>query len=303
MKKATSDQEETFIQLQAKSVTKRYLGKIQKLLLIRQLFPLITGLQKHRGLSLASKEGDLSFAKEKAQVNLEVSKRLHSLHILTDGDEEDGNVLSLNEEIIPLWHEISDWKGNLMDEFNLHSHLVSILMRHLTALVEQLGFYLSLNSLENRADKEVDSFVLVHLLFGDIPELMEKLAQLRGLATHITVLKRCDTQHKLRIEVLLKDISILKEKFREHSNFIHKHLARDIPSLMTFQVQETQMIKLIHYIKECVLIDTLVDADGHYIFTVASKLIDTQVQIVNEGLDYINHSIYEGFQHWHEEPI
>lgn len=301
MKKATLEQEDTFLQLQAKSVTKRYLDKIQKLLLIRQLFPLITAIQKHRGLSLAFKEGDITFAREKAQVNLEVSKRLQSLSILTESDSSSSVFIS--SEILPVWKEISSWKGNLMDEFNLHSHLVDILMRHLTTYVEQLGFYLSLNSLENRADKEIDCFVLVHLLFKDNPELMEKLAQLRGLATHITVLKHCDHQHKIRIEALLKDLSFLKEKFREHSNFIHRYLARDIPSLMTFQVQETQMVKLINYIKECVLIDNLVDADGHYIFTVGSKLIDTQVQIVNEGLNYIHDSIYQGFQQWHEEPL
>lgn len=296
----------TAVDVQAQRVVNRYVLQLQTMTILRQLIPLIIASQKHRGMSLASLEGDDTFIEATELLTLEIENRFKTLFLLKNNLSESFIEMGL-ERLYQEWQAMASWRGNSLEDFHLHSYFIEQLMQLVFRLSEKANFFLNAYRSSGFNSKSAvfgDELTLTQLILKDIPELIELIARLRGLATHAMVLKQCDDDHYLWIDQLIKELNQKKEKFRSLTVHLQKYSVQHIPALIDLQVHDVQMVQLSDYVRRLVLNAEFAEIksnqfDSHVIFNMATKIIDSQNEVVYQGLEYIQGKIHRQFDAWH----
>ena len=67
---------------------------------------------------------------------------------------------------------------------------------------------------------------------------------------------------------------------------------RDIPSLIDLQIQDGMIVQLAKIVEENILHKDEILVDSQGIFTMATNIINSQTEVVKEGLDYIQNKVH-----------
>ncbi len=274
-------------------IVNQYLGSLRSITIIRQLLPLIIACQQHRGMNLAVLGGDDSFREKLLGLRREMQLRLLSLAQLNDGLSQPVSAARI-QELKVQWQLVEAWTGSdALEDFDLHNRFVESLMNFLSEIAQKENFFLSQN----------DDVRLAKLVLIEIPELIELLARLRGLATHVAVSGACDEQHAQWIKQLLKELNRKKEIFRVLSTALQKYSVREVPALIDLLVQDAKIVQLVLYINERVLNIKDKPADAQYIFGMATEIIHAQAEVMKQGLEFIQGKTHQKFDNQHTETV
>ena len=292
-----------FLKPSASKAVNQYLAALRSITIIRQLLPLIIACQQHRGSNLAVLGGDTSFKERLGSLRKEMQRRLLSLEQLNE---------SLSAPLSPdklqhlnmQWQAVEAWAGtDALEDFNLHNKSIEKLMGLLFQLAQKENFFFLEDDfgISSSPGSHHDDVKLARLVLTEIPELIELLARIRGLATHVAVSNFCDEQHAQWIKQLLKELNRKKEKFRILSLSLQKYSVREVPALVDLLVQDAKIVQLVLYIDQRILNNSDKAADAQYIFKMATDIIDAQTEVMKQGLEFIQRKIHQRFDNKHSE--
>jgi len=281
----------------------KYIYHLRSITIIRQIIPLMIASQLHRGAQLALMEGGKYFEEKVKILQAEIDSRFTTLLLLN-------KELStpLQEQQIKLllqeWDTLQDWNGGpVLENFNLHSHFIEQLMRLIWSVSEKSNYFLvklsrdtKSNSHKNHNSNDsisasADDGLLSKFVLQEIPELIELLARIRGLATHSSVIKQCDAEHKTWLEFLLKQLKQKNEKFRVLIRSLQIYALRDLPALIDIEIQDVGIVQLIQFVENNILRDSDIEVNGHNVFMLTTNIINSYNKVVKQGIDFIQNKI------------
>ncbi len=285
-----------------------YRQRLDALALIKQLNQLSKSVQKHRGLSMALLAGDEDFSAEFTAMQRELDRRIAMIRAFV---RQSGELLSDNEQqkIEDSWMTLrSDWHDDaVIDNFELHSHFIEQLLNFMTRLgkyLERPMFDCLVESTcaENQSvmpslngQRVVMQLGLLAFVCKLMPDMIELVAKVRGLATHAMVVGECSDLcgHKLRY--LMRCVLAQREKLNLGMSRMTENVREQIPSLPMIKTYDLKLMYMVDKVEQEVLSDEGVSSDQHSFFALASDIIGVYVEVVNEGLELL--------QHWQEQQL
>lgn len=282
----------------------RYMHYLRTLTIIRHIVPIVIASQQHRGANLAYLEGDASYQTKVVELQTQIDYRLTTLQLINQELSKPVAKLEI-EQLLQEWHNVKSWSGGpALENFNLHSHFVEQLMRLVWQVTERSNFFF-MDSMfpedsgnNSRGDELIGDTLLIRFILHETPELVELIARIRGIATHASVLGICDTEHSSRLDYLLRQLNQKKEQFRSMPKALHKYAVEDLPLLLDIQMQDSRIVQLVQLVENQILRKNKIELDSQDIFVMATSIINSQTEVVYQGLDFIQnkmHSQFEGY--------
>jgi hypothetical protein len=202
------------------------------------------------------------------------------------------------------WETVRNWSGAAaLENFNLHSNFIEKQMELMSSLAEKThGFALAYSSgpSSSQSDSSSSDTMLVEFILVETPEFMELLARMRGLATHACVIGACDSEHTALLDYLLKQLNLKKERFRVLSKLLQKYSLHDVPALVDLQIQDVRIVQLIQLVENKILHQDKIELDSHLIFRMATNIVNSQKEVVRQGLDFIQNKIHRQLADWYD---
>lgn len=287
-----------------------FIHREDTLLIVNQLNQLIKCVQKHRGMSMTMlANGGVEFRSEFRKLQLQLERRLAAMEafakkmngVLTEKDEENLHLA---------WVTIrQDWQDdNLNDNFELHSHFIHQLLAMVFGLAKQLEIPLvdsidvseSLLGLDRdessfeqpRAFKQIE---ILNFVTKQLPELIERIAKIRGLASHAAAVGSASEFDSRKLRYLVASTREEKIRVIAQAERLESMLLQDMPSLRAIKNIELKHIFLLNVVESDVLSDSVIVADAHQLFGLATEIIDAYWSVVDDGLDVI--------RRWHSEDL
>jgi hypothetical protein len=298
--------------LAAAKIVARYLHHLRSITVIRQLISLITAAQQHRGAKLGLLEGDKYFSDQVNSLQHEIDNRITTLQLL---NQELAMPIPAQDidTLIHEWESVRDWSGSkVLENFNLHSNFIEQQMKLMWHVTEKTNsFLLAATPSQDTPDKGpprqdellAGDTLLVQFILLETPELMEILARIRGLATHAGIIGVCDSEHNSWLDYLLKQLNLKKERFRVLSKSLQRYALHDVPALIDLQIQDVRIVQLIQLVENNILRQSKINVDSHHIFTMVTHIINSQMEVVKQGLDFIQNKIHRQLDGWHYDGV
>ena len=243
---------------------------------IKMLCKLTKVIQKHRGASISCINGDTGFLALREDLEGQADRlfmlllRQQNIH----GAIPQVRLLaSLND-----WQSIKlGWqKDTVILNYEFHSHLVDALNRIARECVR-----------ETCADiEETNTVEGIHAILIDVPENIELLAKMRGLATHIAVSGYMDEDSRLRIAFLCERITRDYKRLYHALNALGGTMTA-VQALHALPRQKSRLEQLLQQVNDGILTSHGVTAKGNQLFELATEIIDVYWLIVEQGLHVV----------------
>ena len=300
--------ETTLCENTAASMVSQYLHQLRSITIIRLLLPLFISSQQHRGANLALFEGNDQFRNKVSMLQNEIDNRLLTLEMINKEFAEiisGTDLMQLKQE----WGAVRDWQGgSALENFKLQCHFIEQQMKLIWLVTQNANCFASISpasdpSKSSREPGYVEALsgdeLLIQFVLRELPELIELLAKLRGLATHVSVLAFCDEEHYSWLEYLLKLLNQKKEKFRELSRHLHPYVFGDVPAIIDLQIQDTKIVHFVQVVERNILCRNAINIESQDIFNMASDIIDAHSTVITQGLGFVRNKINRLLDDWH----
>ncbi|MYM64657.1 hypothetical protein [Pseudomaricurvus sp. HS19] len=284
--------------LQLEAMTRTYRERRSVLVLMRQLNRLISAIQRHRGVSLAHLAGDGLFMEDVHQVQAQVAKRLLVLRSSVDDFEA---LVSTREQqnIQHGWNTVThDWEGDaLLENFEYHSFLIDQLLQLDVALGRRLEEPLQVAAglLQQELYKEDD---ILPLVCRRMPEQIEQLARIRGLATHAAVVNECDGEHDKKLQYWLQCAERQNRELMQQIDTLEGNLKSNWRTLTELRNYELKLAFFLNTIKKDILHGDCRKADARQLFTLGSEIIEAYVEAVDGGITLLHVRLEDELESW-----
>lgn len=280
-------------------VTYSYRQRHAILTLMRQLNRLISAIQRHRGVSLAHLAGDGLFMDDVTQVQAQVNQRLtvlkHSVDVF------DLLVSSHQQQNIQHgWNTVChDWQGDaLLENFEYHSFLIDQLLQLNANFGRQLEpSLLAASDLESDQSGSADDAVL-RLVCRQVPELIENLARIRGLATHAAVVHQCDDDHQKKLLYWLQCAQRQNSELIATVDVLESGIKNAWRSLSELKNYELKLAFFLNTVTKDIIQGDCCQADARQLFALGSEIIDAYVEGVDGGISLLMVRLESELESW-----
>ena len=292
----------------AAMMVSQYLHQLRSITIIRLLVPLFISSQQHRGANLALFEGNDQFRTKVTMLQNEINNRLLTLEMINKEFAETlsgTDLMQLKQE----WDAVRDWQGGTaLENFKLQSHFIEQQMKLIWTVTEYANSFASISPalvVDDSSDTQPRDAtlsgdnLLIKFVLQEIPELIEILAKIRGLATHVSVLAFCDEEHYSWLEYLLKMLNQKKEKFRDFSRQLQSYVFGDVPAIIDLQIQDTKIVHFVQVVERQILCRAPIDVESQDIFNMASDIIEAHSVVITQGLGFVRNKINMLLDDWH----
>lgn len=276
--------------------------------LAKQLIQMIKGAQRHRGMSMALLGGNSVFREEFERLQHQLEHRLMSLRAFAACSE---NLLSARdqENLKGAWVSIShDWQqDSVIDNYELHCHLIEQLLGMLGTLSKQLELPVSILA---KGDPDVspaslDSNVypnrfkhleVLHFSTRLMPAVVEQIGRIRALSTYAAAIGYCDSHHDSKLRYVIQSTKVNNEKLRHQAKRLEGILEKDVGLLSQLKSYEIKLMFLLDMVGTDILgHSTHISADSSRLFNVATDIIDVYLKVIEDGILLITR--------WNEEDV
>ena len=280
----------------------RYLHHLRTITMIRHTIPVVIASQQHRGAILAYLEGDSSYELKVVELQHQIEHRMATLQLLNQELSKPVAEQEI-EQLLQEWFNVKSWSGGpSLENFSLHSHFIEQIMRLVWRVTEKSNFFY-VDSVTGRETSDRDpgealagDTMLIRFILHETPEIIELIAKIRGLATHASVIGECDAEHASRLEYLLRQLNQKKEQCRVLSKALLKYVLRDFPALVDMQMQDSRIVQLVQLVENKVLRKPNIQLDSQDLFHMATTIINSQTEVVYQGLDFIQNKMHRQFE-------
>ncbi len=300
--------------LQMEAVTRVYRERRSVLTLMRQLNRLVNAVQRHRGVSLAQLAGDGLFVEDVNRVQAQVNKRL--LMLKNTCDHFDQLVPSREQENIQHgWHTVChDWEGDaILENFEYHSFLIEQLLQLNAGLARRLDEPLTTASglpSAGSAKGLLRADMILPLACRQLPELIEQLARVRGLATHAAVVGECDDEHYKKLQYWVQCAERQNRELLHEIDALEAGLKSRWKSLSELKNYELKLAFFLNTITRDVIhggrvsadksaaVEAGIQADARQLFTLGSEIIEAYVEAVDGGISLLQTALERELEAW-----
>lgn len=282
--------------------------------LLYQLVQIIQAVQRHRGTSMALLGGNNLFYQRFVQLQHQLERRLTVLQAFAAST---GDLLSARdqENLYSAWASISrDWqKDSVIDNYELHCHLIEQLLSLLASLAKQLEISLpaaasapavsvvSKNEFLTR-DRNLPNrsryLEVLHFSTRSMPAVAEQIGRIRALSTYAAALGHCDSHHDGKLRYVIQCTRVNNEKLHHQTQRLQALLDGEIEGLAQLKRYEIKLMFLLDMIEHDVLGKNPITADSNGLFTLATDIMDTYLQMINQGLQLIALFNTEDLESW-----
>jgi len=287
--------------------TELFHQRLDALNLIKQLNHMVKAVQRHRGMSMGLLGGNALFREDFMKLQHQIAERLQLFsafvartHLLLPQRDQ--------ENLHSAWLTISqDWQeDSVIDNYELHCHLIEQLLALLASLAKQLEqpiaallatpneptqIYAATAVYPNRF-KQLE---VLHFSTRLMPAVAEQIGRIRALATYTAALGYCDSDYASKLRYVIQCTRVNNEKLRHQSKRMEGILEKDSPLLSQLKSYEIKLTFLLNMIEQDILKDGKITADSNRLFELATDIIDMYLNSVDEGTALI--------ERWHNDEI
>lgn len=277
-----------------------YRRRQDALSLIRQLIQMIKGVQRHRGMSMALLGGNRQFEPDFERLQQTLERRLLALQAFTLGSD----LLSERERenLHTAWLTISrDWHDDsVIDNYELHCHLVEQLLAMLVSLSRPLEAPLSAPSDHADADAptRVQMLELLHFSTRMLPGVVEQIGRIRALSSYAAAAGQCDAHHDRKLRYVIQNTQVNNEKLRHQIRRLEQVLGPEFSHLGELKRYELKLMFLLNMVETDVLGGGPITADSKRLFQVATDIIDVYLQVVENSLAILSQWLERDLERW-----
>lgn len=265
----------------------RLLKHTQYLTNIKLLCRLASAVQQHRGSTMASLSGCISFFERIKELQAIIDKSFFALKL---NNLQQDNILDKSQlsHAIMDWHSIQQgWQNDtVLDNYEFHGHLIFALNKMSKQFLDEI-----LEGCNPELRVQHENFV--HTIILELLGFIEQIAKLRGLSTNSTVMKACGPDSYSRITFLIKDI---RTKNIELTNQIATLSAEYeyLPSKQKLNKQKQRIKKIAKIVETKILNTRVIQESSEDLFDMMTEIIDVQWSILETGLDLADRLIFDG---------
>ena len=294
-----------------KSVTQRFTElfhqRLDALNLIKQLNHMIKAVQRHRGMSMGLLGGNALFREEFTKLQHQIAERLqlfsafsiHTNYLLPQREQE-----NLHSAWLTISH---DWQeDSVIDNYELHCHLIEQLLALLASLAKQLEQPIAAVLANNNEPTQIyatntvypnrfKQLEVLHFSTRLMPAVAEQIGRIRALATYTSAFGYCDTDYASKLRYVIQCTRVNNEKLRHQSKRMEGILEKDSPLLNQLKSYEIKLTFLLNMIEQDVLKEGKLTADSTRLYELATDIIDMYLNSVDEGTILI--------ERWHNDEI
>ncbi len=246
---------------------------------------LTRAIQKHRGATIACINGEVRFLPLAESLQQQVAKLFGLLSCLESRKQlfHSGGLSAAVGE----WQAIADgWQlDTVVNNYEFHCHLIDTLGRLTRDEITQWILTSAAITSGSGLGKGTTT-----LLF-DVPEHIELLAKLRGLATHVAFSGACDHDCHIRISFLHKKIG--RESPRLYAVLGQLRGAfSSLPGIPAIRAQHLNLEYLLGMIETGILGAQQIDVDGSRIFDLATDTIDVYWTLVEQAIQEVENLLF-----------
>jgi hypothetical protein len=262
-----------------------YLQQLNTLILARHLTLLIIETQRHRGASMAVLAGNREFLPRVKQSQKVIWRYLAVIEQL---NQNSGGLIS-DEKLQSINHDwqvlIEHWQTDpVMTNFEFHNHFIDSMVK---LAWEQVG---SARLIQGGEAEGVSRMVL-NITLKLMPELLENIARLRGLATHVCSLGHSDVDFDGRFISLISSLNMNKEKMRIVCKALQHDTLRAVPSLPEILLHDHKLDQLQQMVSSTIIGSDSIELNSKDLFDFASDIIDTYSQVIHDGITFFRRKI------------
>jgi hypothetical protein len=272
------------------------------LLLMKQLVQMIREVQKHRGMSMALLGGNTQFRDDFERLQAQLERRLLFLEafsnqtkdLLSQRDQE-----NLHSAWITIRH---DWQeDSVIDNYELHCHLIEQLLGMLAALGKQLEESLG-GLMENSNTPDSPGYPrrfrhleVLHFTTRQMPAVVEQLGRIRALSTYAAAVGHCDPHHSGKLRYVIQCTRVNNEKLRHQTKRLESLLEKNTLLLNPLKSYEIKLVFLLNMVEQDVLDSRKITADSSRLFNVATDIIEVYFKVIDDGIHLLDS--------WHQQDV
>lgn len=276
------------------------------LTLVKQLIHMIKAVQRHRGMSMGALGGNGLFRTELTQLQGQLERRLELVQAFA------ANSLNLlgardRDNLSNAWLTISrDWQQDaVVDNYELHCHLIEQLLSMVAALGKQLeqptsqAVALSGNAGDGSSyPHRFKHLEVLHFSTRLMPAVAEQIGRIRALSTYASALGYCDKDVSSKLRYAIQCTRVNNEKLRHQTKRLEGLLDKELSLLTQLKSYEIKLDFLLTMVENDVINPHQINADSHRLFTLASDIIDMYLNVVDEGVQLLTHWHEQDIEHW-----
>jgi hypothetical protein len=281
--------------------------RLDALNLIKQLNHMIKAVQRHRGMSMGLLGGNALFREEFTKLQHQIAERLQLFSAFVARTQQ---LLPARdqENLHSAWLTIShDWQeDSVIDNYELHCHLIEQLLALLASLAKQLEQPIAAILASNNEPTQIYATTTVypnrfkqlevlHFSTRLMPSVAEQIGRIRALATYTAALGYCNPDYASKLRYVIQCTRVNNEKLRHQSKRMEGILEKDSPLLNQLKSYEIKLTFLLNMIEQDILKEGKITADSNRLFELATDIIDMYLNSVDEGTSLI--------ERWHNDEI
>lgn len=284
-----------------------YHQRLDALTLAKQLIHMIKAVQRHRGMTMGTLGGNQQFRDELSHLQIQLERRLELLQAFS---ARSSALLSPRdqENLSNAWLTISrDWQEDaVIDNYELHCHLIEQLLSMVAALGKQLEQPTSqsmLDSAETKLSRTDEPLYpnrfryleVLHFATRLMPAVAEQIGRIRALATYASALGYCDKDFASKLRYVIQCTRVNNEKLRHQTKRLESLLDSDLSLLGQLKSYEIKLEFLLSMVENDVVNAHQINTDSSRLFSLATDIIDVYLRVVDEGVQLLTQ--------WHEQDI
>lgn len=283
----------------ASKLFKMHTLRVAQLDLMVTILNLSRFIQRHRGATLALLGGDDSFRIQVEMLQKQTSIQFEYLQCLnTSADkplaDNDYEQLTLGWLTI-----IKDWENDdLHHSFEFHSHLLELIIRISRQLSEQVlatPACLETNpALSNRIDNSYTYPLhrLSQTCVIDLYELVEYLARIRGMGTHMAVIGHTDKDMGSKVSFWLQEFRYRKERFDQNIQMVSPQYLPCIPGLKLLPNLNMKLNYFISLLGHEMTSERTFQVPSHKLFLMGTEIIDGHLAVMDQANAVVRDQLY-----------
>ncbi len=257
-------------------------------------------IQRHRGATLALLGGDKSFRNQILSLQQQINYQLAFMECLNKAAQEsitesDWSQLTLG------WHTIiKDWENDAIHHsFEFHSHLLELILRMARQLSEfclyQQPIELMPEALQNRIEK---SFLLPMQSLNqtcviELYELVEYLARIRGMGTHMAATGHGDSDFDARVAFWLQEFRYRKDRFDQSLQVLPSSYLPFLPAMRALPNLNMKLNYFINLLGHEMSAQRSIKVPSHKLFLMGTEIIDGYLNVMDQANSVIREQLYQ----------
>jgi len=294
----------------SKAFTDLFHQRLDALNLIKQLIHITKAVQRHRGMSMGLLGGNALFREDFARLQHQIAERLNLFIAFATR----GNQLVPQrdqENLQSAWLTIShDWQeDSVIDNYELHCHLIEQLLGLLAVLAKQLEQPIAALLANTNEPTQIHATTTIypnrfkqlevlHFSTRLMPAVTEQIGRIRALATYTAALGYCDADYASKLRYVIQCTRVNNEKLRHQAKRMEGILEKDSPLLNQLKSYEIKLTFLLNMVEQDVLKDGKLVADSNRLFELATDIIDMYLNSVDEGTALIERWHHDEIENW-----